>query len=383
MPIPKFDVPDMPWDLIDGMKQKMRKVWALEDLDLHDPALMLSWDREGVTYSKSCMGGLYHAPISRMLADPAVDVRSQLRSVREEIEHLEAGRELGINLVNYPAMHLIHFGTGPLATAFGSQFIVREDEQPGFEPAVHSPAQAEQLRYPDLYHAGVCPTILERIEYFNEATQGKIPIHYCDTAGPWTIATQIWHYEDILEAIHTAPETVHKVLAMVTDAIIEFCDMQTTRMRHFCGVNSTIGGWAPRGFHSGDDTMVCVSPRTLEEFYLPYNNRLSRHYGGYSYHCCMRYDTHFATLAKTEGFMGFEASPDYNDPNKMEAAIAHHGVWCTPLGDLPTGRHGKTGRRDDLPIIRQLRGKVGMVLGVHGDNRQDAIARAKRLLDSI
>jgi hypothetical protein len=380
---PRFDIPELPWELVDGMKKKMRKVWALEDLDLHDPALVLSWDRPEATYSRSAMGGLYHAPISRMIADPEVDVRSQLQSVREEIEHLEAGHELGIDLVNYPAMHMIHFGTGVLATAFGSKFVVREDEQPCFEPAVHTPAEAEALRYPDLHHDGLCPTILERIDYFNEATQGKIPIHYCDTAGPWTEATHIWHYEDIMEAIHTAPETVHKVLNMVTTAVMEFCDLQTTHMRHFCGANNTIGLWAPHGFHSGDDTLVCVSPRTLEEFYLPYNNRLSRQYGGYTYHCCMRYDFHFATLAKTTGFMGFEASPEYNDIDKMESALAQRGVWCTPLGDLPKAKHGETGRRSDLPIIRQLRGKAGMILGVHGDNRQDAIDRAKRLLDSL
>ena len=168
--IPKFDIPDIPWELVDAGKKKLRKVWALEDLDLHDPAMVLCWEREGVAYSHSAMGGLYHAPISEMIADPEVDVRSQLQSVREEIECLEAGRELGLALVNYPAMHMIHFGTGVLATAFGSRFIIRADEQPFFEPVVHTPEEAEKLRYPDLYHDGLCPTILERIEYFNEAT---------------------------------------------------------------------------------------------------------------------------------------------------------------------------------------------------------------------
>jgi len=67
----------------------------------------------------------------------------------------------------------------------------------------------------------------------------------------------------------------------------------------------------------------------------------------------------------------------------MESALSHRGVWCTPLSDYPKGKHGETGRRNDLPIIRQLRGKVGMILGVHGDNRQDALERAKRLLDSL
>jgi hypothetical protein len=51
MTMPKFDIPEIPWDLVDGMKRKMRKFWALEDLDLQDPAMVLSWKREGTTYS--------------------------------------------------------------------------------------------------------------------------------------------------------------------------------------------------------------------------------------------------------------------------------------------------------------------------------------------
>jgi hypothetical protein len=46
--------------------------------------------------------------------------------------------------------------------------------------------------------------------------------------------------------------------------------------------------------------------------------------------------------------------------------------------------HGKDAEhRDELPIIRRLRGKVGMFLGVHGDDRRNAIERAKRLLDAL
>jgi hypothetical protein len=97
----------------------------------------------------------------------------------------------------------------------------------------------------------------------------------------------------------------------------------------------------------------------------------------------MRYDTHFESLIKTEGFMGFDAVPEYNDIARIEAALAGRGAWCCAVGDLPTTRHGETGRRDDVPIIRRLRGKVAMLLGVHGENRSDAIDRARRLLDRI
>ena len=37
--------------------------------------------------------------------------------------------------------------------------------------------------------------------------------------------------------------------------------------------------WMHRGTYIGDDCMVTVSPKIWEEFFLPYNNRLSRENG--------------------------------------------------------------------------------------------------------
>jgi hypothetical protein len=74
--------------------------------------------------------------------------------------------------------------------------------------------------------------------------------------------------------------------------------------------------------------------------------------------------------------------------------LAGRGVWWVCLGDMPSHKPNVTTQRDglgyprrsrqaDLAAIHRLRGKVGMFLGVHGENRQDAIDRAKRLLDSL
>jgi hypothetical protein len=330
-----------------------------------------------------------------MIADPETDVRAQLQNIRETIEHLEAGQDLGVALANYPGMHLLHFGTGPLATAFGSHLVVREDEQPFVEPAVHTPDEVMRLRKPDLLRDGLCPQILERIEFYNEATQGKLPLNCSDNAGPWTIATQVWHYEDMLAAIHTAPEAVHYLLDLVTECMIEFTHIQITRMARWSGKCGTVPWpWHPRGFGLGDDTMVTVSPQAWEEFYLPYNNRISREFGGVTYHCCYGWDRYFPSVVKTDGFIGMDAFPEYNDLDRIEAALAGRGVWTTLLGDMPTQRPVTAGGRDrtgssrrpwqdDLRAIRRLKGKTGMFLGVHGDDRQDAVDRAKRLLDLI
>jgi hypothetical protein len=278
---------------------------------------------------------------------------------------------VGIALANTPALDLIHFGTGPLATAFGARLILREEEQPAFEPAVHTAEEVMKLRKPDLHRDGILPRIIERIQYYNEVTRGKVIMSPSDTAGPWSIATSIWHYEDMLEAIHTAPHAVHHLLDLVTECIIEWHDIQEAYIGRW-GRTHTSFSWPffPRGIGIGDDVMVAVSPATWEEFFLPYNNRLSREYGTLiTYHCCMRYDTHFDSLVKTDGFAGFDPALGHNDFNRIESVLARaRGIWMQFLGP------------DDWDLIDRLRGKVGMVFAVNGEDREDAIRKAKDFL---
>jgi len=310
-------------------------------------------------------------------------VQLQLESVRRLVEHMEASAEIGV-ANNTPGFDMLYFGTGPLATAFGSEMIVREDSIPFFEPAIHTPEEALALRKPDLYRDGIIPQVLERIDYYNDVTEGKIPIVGCDTAGPWSIATQIWHYEDMLEAIWTAPDAVHYVLDLVTECIIDFWNIQETRIGRWSRTHtSTPWPWSPRGAFIGDDCMVSVSPKTWEEFFLPYNNRIAREYGGITYHCCMCYENHLQSLTKTYNFMGLDASTDYNNFDKIEAALSGRGVWARDLGVNYMNPDTAEDAGRIFSYITRLKGKAGMFLGSMGRNRQEAIDGGKKLLDMI
>lgn len=133
-----FDIPQTPWELIARQRNIVRRLWNRE-YDLANPVISIGWPYE----FDSAIGtikdfGFFTEPFRRV-EDPEFDVFCQLESVRHQIECLEASTEVGHVLANVPAFDLIHFGTGPLATAFGSRMILREDLQPAFEPAVHSP----------------------------------------------------------------------------------------------------------------------------------------------------------------------------------------------------------------------------------------------------
>ena len=372
MSMPDFAVPDTPWDRIAAQRMVLRRVWN-GDFGLDVPVLSIDWDWQcevdGQTYQNA---GCWTEPVRRV-EDAEFDVRLQLEVVRHQIECLEASDDVGLPLANVPAFDMIVFGTGPLSTAFGSRFILREASQPFFEPAIHTPEEALAVKKPDLLRDGLCPTILERLRYYNEATQGKVILTPTDTAGPWSIATQIWHYEDMLAAIRTAPEAVHSFLDLVTDTILEWYNLQEAYIGRWGRTHTSFSSpWSPRGLGIGDDCMVCVSPETFEEFFRPYNNRLSREYGGITYHCCMCYERYLPSIIKTEGFLGFDAQPGFNDFGKIEAALTEaHGVWTRVCGPA------------DLDYIRRLKGKAGMLFAVYGTDRDDAVAKAREFLSEL
>jgi len=237
----EFVIPETPWDLIAAQRNVMRKLWN-RDFSLQTPALSLdfpwSFELKGKTYS----GFGCFSETRRRVEDAEFDLECQIEVVRHQVECLNCSAEVGIPLQNVPALDLIHYGTGPLATAFGSQMILREGHVTGFEPAVHTPQEA-----------------------------------------------------------------------------------------------------------------------------------LSREYGRLiTYHCCMRYDTHFQSIIKTDGFIGLDAGMDHNDLDKIEAALVQaKGIWMRPLGPK------------DMDVIKRLRGKVGMMFSVSGSDRADAICQARHFLSNL
>ena len=358
----KYDIPDIPHELVLNARYTQYDVWEMNDLNLENPSITITWDE-----NERNELGLGYEP-KRMVEDPDYDLQVQLWGIRRRIEMLEAG---STGLMSFPSLNLIHFGTGPVATAFGAHAVLQTGIQPHFKPAVHTAQEVLKLEKPDLIRGGMLGAILDRIEFFNEATHGKIPITISDNAGPWSIASSVWHYEDMLEGIYTCPEAVHHLLKLCTEAIMEVDERQFEYARNtWGGVGDTMGGGCiPRGAGVGDDVMVSVSTPMWKEFFKPYNEMISKRYGGIFYHCCMKHDWHLKAMSETYGFMGFDADPQYNDVGKIAEALTGNGAWSRCVNDI---NHVKLGK-----------GKFGMFLGAHGKRKEEAVDNSKRFLDEI
>jgi len=358
----KFDIPEIPHELVVKAKLQQYKVWEGKNWDQNDPCITLTWDDPD--YGKD---GFVVEP-KRMVENPEYDLEVQLRGIRRKIEMLEAG---STGPGSFPTLNLIHYGTGPIATAFGAEMIMQTGIQPHFEPAVHDAEDVLKMEKPDLFRGGWLGAILDRIEFFNEATQGKIPISISDNSGPWSIATSIWHYEDMLEGIYTCPEAVYHLLNLVTEAIMEVDEIQMETARNAWGIygDTMAGGYLPRGAGVGDDVMVTVSTPIWKKFFLPYNEMISQKYGGIVYHCCMKHDWHLKAMSETKGFLGFDPELDYNDHDMIEEALTGKGVYNRLLSNLD--------------YAKKFKGKFGLFLSAHGATKEAAAENSKKMMDYI
>ena len=344
-----FDVPETPLDKVAAVKARMTRMWELEDLDLNDPVIFGTWERED--------DGRKAPDVNTKIQNWDVDLEEQLRAARRETEHVEAG------FCNLPSIWP-YVGVTVIPSAFGCKVLFREGDQPACYPLFHEPEDVARLEPPDVSRAGQCADVLERIDRWNEATGGKIPIRCTDTQDPIDVATQIWHYDDMLTAMFTHPEAVHRFMQMVTDALIEFTRLQVERIDNLFAYGHS-GLWRPHGIHLSDDVAAVLSPRTYEEFARPYNEQLADAFGGAVYHCCLGYEQNLPAIAASRGFMGFDPDPEHNSLDVIEQTLTGRGVWCRALAERE--------------YIDRFRGKFGMYLNAKGKTRDEALEKAKQL----
>ena len=147
----KFDIPEIPRELMLRATRKAFDIYDGTALEQNDPAITLHWD------DPDYMDYLAAADPKRMVEDPEYDLETQLKNIRYRIKMLEAG-STGVG--SYPVLNLVHFGTGPIATAFGARMVMQTGIQPHFDPAFHT---AEEALHTEMGRLAGCDSGPDRI----------------------------------------------------------------------------------------------------------------------------------------------------------------------------------------------------------------------------
>jgi uroporphyrinogen-III decarboxylase len=180
------------------------------------------------------------------------------------------------------------FGTGVLASGFGTKIIFNGVSDPGTEGyVIESVDDINRLKVPNPEKDGLMPRVLEQLDFFSKVSE--IPACITDSQGPLTTAIQLCGYEQLFYWFYDHPKAVHDIMDIVTEAFIKWVKAQkakTGEPLNHCFGNQ--GVFVPEGvgIWLSDDDAILMPPDIYEEFVFPYNDKIFKAFGGGVLHYC-------------------------------------------------------------------------------------------------
>jgi len=154
------------------------------------------------------------------------------------------------------------FGMCTEPSAFGSVSIWGEDEFPFARKVLHSPIDIERLEKPDPRKHGLLPFVIKRLKHLQpEIEKAGHKIRFAVARGPLNIASFLMGTSEFMEALKTEPELIHRLLAIITEFLVDWIAVQREAFPSIDGIFLL------------DDIVGFVSRRDFEIFGLPYLQR--------------------------------------------------------------------------------------------------------------
>ncbi|MGO9310748.1 MAG: uroporphyrinogen decarboxylase family protein [Spirochaetia bacterium] len=257
-------------------------------------------------------------------------------------------------------------GVGVYANLFGCPYDWTVCDYPQTRYAISTPEEARRIEKPDWRSGEICRLVMESIRYFRNRVGDAIPISCTDTQSPIDTATLIWQTDSFFLACYEEPDTVHRLLDMITDVIIEFSLAQLAAIgpnpaRPGHNACLTRGRGRSSGIGLSDDLATVVSPRMYEQFCRPYNERIGEALGGVVVHSCGAWHPRMIeTIRGTKGLQGVElAFSKDEDPSPSSPEVVRDGFAGT--GVLVKARVGhdfltavERAYRSDFALVPQI-----------------------------
>lgn len=181
------------------------------------------------------------------------------------------------------------------------------------KPIIHSPGDVYSLAPAQVREGFVCYEILRKMAYYAQRTGGRIPVYMTDVQGPFSCAAQMWGIQDFLCDLNEYPNEAHHLLALCTDAIIQFFqEMYAVTGGNLVPIHCMPVIWVPKdcGVAVSDDFFAIVGANTIREFSCPYLEKIGETFGGITAHTCgnMNHLVKVMNEMKTLRALNFSAS---------------------------------------------------------------------------
>ena len=219
-------------------------------------------------------------------------IRDPDKLIERKIAEINAQTESFPDTDYLPLLGLAHLGEGVVASMFGAEQYVVEDNPPftkgRFMQTIYDLPKLPRKINPETDGWG--PKLKEVCEKFLDAVQGEVPVLVSDHQSPYGSATKICNNEELMIAMYEEPEMVHEFFDIVTTGIEDTIDA----MEKWCGKdclvkNEAVAVPGQNGLILWDDYISVITPALHKEFCSPYNIRLYEKYGRGHLHTCGPY----------------------------------------------------------------------------------------------
>lgn len=162
--------------------------------------------------------------------------------------------------------------------------------------------------------------MLENMKYFRKMTENTLPIHIVDSQDSMANASTLMDVNDYLLALSTHSKEIHYLHEICNDAIIKFINAQIEITEgDYIPMNTFWFGWIPKGegISVSIDILPMIGSNIVEEFVLPYLNRISNYYSGTMIHSCGKWDHNMEVIKKIEKLKGINFGVTETDIDKV------------------------------------------------------------------
>jgi uroporphyrinogen-III decarboxylase len=223
------------------------------------------------------------------------------------------------------------YGTGVLASAFGIELIINPKADPAVDiPRMQHPEEIDLLTFPVAGESGAMPVVIKIMDYL--MAHSDLPVVFTDCQGPLTTAFQIAGYDKMCYWMYEDPYHIHKLMNMITDALIAWVRFQKKHARQsITGDSYPLSVKLPAGYGGvwmSDDDSVIISSDLYNEFVRPYNEKLLAAFGGGCIHYCGNSTQNIENYCNTIGVTAINNFnlDDLEAASKIRRALREKGI---------------------------------------------------------
>jgi len=187
-----------------------------------------------------------------------------------------------------------NFGTIFIPSIFGLKYELPKDTF-GWITSHLTKDEIKKFKIPHLGEVDMMKRAIEYLQFFKEELPEWIQVYLPDTLGPFEIAHSVYG-DNIFYEIYDDPSFIHYLLDLCTELYTQVTEklkkvIGEERKRCYHGHALARGIYMRNGgTRISEDSATLISPRHIDEFVIPYDQKALNAFGGGFVHFCGKND---------------------------------------------------------------------------------------------